>query len=141
MATNEFLRFKKLLSTNNYFVTVPRMRLFALLQKHPALTLKEVIQKAHRHDQSTVYRNIQLFEQLRIVNRVRLGWQTKIELSDAFQHHHHHLTCLNCTNIFDLPEHGKLEQEINNLASLHGFTPTDHQLEIRGLCKKCTKGS
>ncbi len=139
MVSSEFMQFKKLLKANHNFVTLPRMRLFGLLQKHPALTLKEVVLKTTKHDQSTVYRNIQLFEQLHIINRIRLGWQTKIELSDTFQRHHHHLTCLSCAKISDLPEHGKLENEINNLAKHHGFSPIDHQLEIRGLCKYCTR--
>jgi Fe2+ or Zn2+ uptake regulation protein len=113
------------------------MRLFNTLQKHPALTLKELIQRTTKHDQVTVYRTIELFEKLGIINKLRLGWETKIELSDIFRHHHHHLTCLACGKIKALEEEPIIEKRINLLAQRLDFKPVDHQLEIRGYCKSC----
>lgn len=141
MASREFVMFKKLLRKNSNFVTMPRMRLFATLQKHPALTLKELIAATPKHDQVTVYRNVDLFEKLGIINRLRLGWQTKIELSDIFLHHHHHLTCIKCSKIFDLPENTMIEEQINKIAKENSFKPTDHQLEIRGYCHSCSSNN
>ncbi len=139
MASVEFDRFKKLLKKNGRFVTTPRMRLFGVLQNHTTLTLKELIRHTSKHDQATVYRNIDLFERLGVINRLRLGWHTKIELSDVFQHHHHHMSCVNCGKIFILKDNDTIEQEITHIASRSGFKPMDHQLEIRGLCKNCQK--
>lgn len=133
----EFMRFKKLLKQEGYFVTAPRMRMFGLLQRHPALTLKELIRLTHKHDQVTVYRTVDLFERIGIINRLRLGWHTKIELSDLFQHHHHHVTCIRCGKIIDLEEDNDIENNIARLTKRLGFTPTDHQLEIRGYCQHC----
>lgn len=139
MADVEFSRFKKLLKDSGYFVTAPRMRLFGLLQNHPALTLKELIKLVKKHDQTTVYRNMDLFERLGIINRLRLGWHTKIELSDIFQHHHHHMSCVNCGKVWALKEDALIEAQIIKLANLKDFKAMDHQLEIRGLCKTCQK--
>lgn len=133
----ELKRFKKLLRENGNFVTVPRLRLFGVLQNHTTLTLKELITHIHKHDQATVYRNIELFEQLGIINRLRLGWHTKIELSDIFQHHHHHMSCVSCGKIFILKDNRTIENEISRIATKNGFKAIDHQLEIRGLCQKC----
>jgi len=133
----EISRFKKLLKQNGHFITKPRLRLFTILQKRPALTMQELIPLLSQHDQVTVYRNIDLFEELGIVNRLRLGWNTKIELSDMFMHHHHHFTCTNCQKIYDLPDNSVIEKEIAKLASSKNFKATDHQLEIRGLCQNC----
>lgn len=130
-------RFEELLKDNHNFVTEPRLRLFALLQKHPALTLKELIRLLPRHDQVTVYRNMDLFERLGIITRLRLGRQTKIELSDLFRHHHHHFTCNRCGKVVDLPEDPLVERHIRWLAAHSRFKATDHTLEIRGLCQDC----
>jgi len=39
-------------------------------------------------------------------NAWQIGWKYKLELSNAFQHHHHHLTCLQCGGVTPLPEDG-----------------------------------
>lgn len=135
----EVTRFKNLLKQRGHFVTKPRLRLFAILQKRPALTMQQLIPQLSQHDQVTVYRNIDLFEELGIVNRLRLGWQTKIELSDLFRHHHHHFTCNHCNKIFDLPDDSTIEKQIAQLGNDKNFQITDHQLEIRGLCQNCQK--
>lgn len=133
----ELNRFKTLLKQNGRSVTKPRLRLFAVLQKRPALTLQNLIILVPRHDQVTVYRNIDLFEKLGIINRLRLGWQTKIELTDVFIHHHHHFSCLKCGRVITLPEDPIIEQQIARLGASKHFKSVDHQLEIRGYCQVC----
>src|SRR3989344_1438912 len=139
MADPEFRRFKKLLTSKGYFMTKPRMRLFGLLQKHPALTFKQLLTLNHQHDPVTLYRNIELFESLGIINKLRLGWETKIELSDVFQHHHHHFTCVTCGRIITLKENIIIENQIKNLTKQLSLKATDHQLEIRGICPTCQR--
>lgn len=133
----EIKRFKDLLKKNGHFITKPRLRLFAILQKRPALTMQQLIPLLSQHDQVTVYRNIELFEKLGVVNRLRLGWLTKIELSDIFMHHHHHFTCVKCGRVYDLPDDPVMEKEIVRLTKSSNFKAMDHQLEIRGLCQAC----
>jgi Fur family ferric uptake transcriptional regulator len=127
----------KLLKKNRHYVTQARLRLFKILQDRPALSIKELIGLLPKHDQATVYRNITIFENLGVIARLRLGRQSKLELSDMFQHHHHHLTCLKCGRVIALAENTKLEREINQLSKSRNFKPTDHQLEIRGYCSNC----
>ena len=134
----EIKRFKSLLKQNRHYITKPRLSLFVILQERPALTMQRLIPLLPRHDQATVYRNIELFEQLGIINRLRLGWQTKIELSDIFHHHHHHFSCLNCNKVLILKEDRAIEERIRRLTKTHRFKAMDHQLEIRGLCSKCS---
>lgn len=137
MADVEFLRFKKLLKSSGYFVTRPRMSLFGYLQKHPSLTIKELIHLSKAYDQVTVYRNIDVFEKLGIINKLQLGWHTKIELSDIFYHHHHHLSCVRCARTWALKEDRTLESRISGIVAVRKFKIIDHQLEIRGLCPRC----
>ncbi len=137
MSDIEFQGFKQLLRSNGYFVTKARLRLFAVLHHHPEVSIKQLVKLADKNDQATVYRNLNLFEQLGVINRLRLGWHSKVELSDMFQHHHHHFTCLKCAVVTSLPENQMLESQIEHLARSQNFRPTDHQLEIRGVCKSC----
>lgn len=139
MATPEFIQFKKILKQNNYFVTKPRQRLFGFLQTRPTLSLKELIKLEKNHDLVTVYRNIELFEKLGIINKLRLGWQTKLELSDIFRHHHHHMSCTNCGKVLILKDSSLVESEIARISARAKFKAMDHQLEIRGLCLDCQK--
>ncbi len=88
-------------------------------------------------DRASVYRTVRLFEQLGIVQRLQIGWKYKLELSNAFQDHHHHLTCLHCSAVTPLPEDLVLEAQLTRLAQQHNFDARDHQLEIRGLCLNC----
>ena len=118
-------------------MTKPRMRLFGLLQKHPALTFKQLLKLNPQHDPVTLYRNIDLFESLGIITKLRLGWETKIELSDVFQHHHHHFTCMTCGRIITLKENTIIEKQIKNFTKRLSLKAMDHQLEIRGICSKC----
>lgn len=139
MSKVELNQFKDLLRDNGNFVTMPRLRLFGNLQSHPALTMKELIKLTSKHDQVTVYRNIDLFEKLGVINRIRLGWNTKIELSDIFQHHHHHMSCVQCGKVWTLPEDPLIEKQIAELTRSKMFKAYDHQLEIRGVCSGCQK--
>ena len=88
-------------------------------------------------DRASVYRTIQLFEQLGVVQRLQIGWKYKLELSDKFSTHHHHLSCVKCGSTIAIDEDAALEQRMRLLAKQHGFLPQDHQLEIRGLCESC----
>lgn len=135
----ELQRFKKILKQNGHFITKPRLRLFDVLQNHTTLTFQELVSLIPKHDQATLYRNTDLFERLGIINRLRLGWQTKIELSDAFWHHHHHLSCVMCNRVVILKDNPLLEQQIKTISQQHEFKPLDHQLEIRGLCRTCSR--
>lgn len=134
--TNKFI---VLLKDSGHFVTKPRLELFAVLQKHEELTVLEIISLLKDHDQAIVYRNIKVLESLGVINRLRLGWNSKLELSDVFQHHHHHISCLRCGKVVPMPENKELENNIKRLSRQNNFKVMDHQLEIRGLCHSCQK--
>ncbi|MDZ7744836.1 MAG: transcriptional repressor [Candidatus Saccharibacteria bacterium] len=53
--------------SHGHFVTKQRMRLFFIMQKHNALTIRDLIKLLPRQDQATVYRNIRVFERLGII--------------------------------------------------------------------------
>lgn len=91
-------------------------------------------------DRASVYRTVSLFETLGVIQRLQIGWKYRIELSDKFQDHHHHLHCTVCGKIIVIAEDTVLEKRISSLAAYHNFTARDHQIEIRGRCESCLPG-
>lgn len=125
------------LKQHRYSLTRPRRAVFEVLEQSDPLTMHELIDRLPDIDRSSAYRTVELFETLGIIKRLQIGWKYKIELSDAFSHHHHHLACAHCGRIISVPENSVIERAIHALGKEHGFTITDHQLEVQGLCKDC----
>ncbi len=136
MLTNDLL--KKTLKDAGYSVTKSRDIIFNALEGHEPQSMAEIVQSLQQAtDRATVYRTIELFEKLGIVTRLNLGWKYKIELSENFSHHHHHLSCSSCGIVISFEEGQLLNQAIYHIAVAKGFTMQDHSLEIRGLCPNC----
>ena len=128
--------FKTLLKENGYSVTSARLAVFdALLGKEP-MSMHHLVEQVSTIDRASVYRAVELFENLSIAQRIYTGWKYKIELTDTFNSHHHHLTCTNCGRTVAMSEQ-ELESFIDSIAKRHGFTSSAHQIEIQGLCPDC----
>jgi Fur family transcriptional regulator, ferric uptake regulator len=129
--------FTNLLKSAGFSVTTARLTVFeAFLAHHDPMSMGELVAKTPGVDRASVYRAVELFEQLRIIQRITTGWKYKLELSDRFTEHHHHLTCVRCERIIKINEH-ELEQFIDDVAKRAHFTPTAHQIEIQGVCEDC----
>ncbi len=125
------------LKQHHLSVTAPRKQLYAVLSTNEPLTMQELQVLLPTIDKTTIYRTVALFESIGIVQRLQIGWKYKIELSNQYQDHHHHITCTECGQTVALPEDSIIEEQLNVLARAQGFTPKDHQLEVRGLCHQC----
>jgi Fur family ferric uptake transcriptional regulator len=119
-------------------VTAARRVVFEALQAQEPLTMRELVEKCIDNiDRASIYRAIELFEKLGIVQRLQIGWKYKLELSNNFNYHHHHLTCTKCNSIIPLPEDPILENRLEYLATQSNFKTIDHQIEIKGICLNC----
>lgn len=129
--------FANILRKSGHSMTKARLSLFKMLRSEHTFTISQLIAKLPKQDQASVYRNIKIFEEMGIANRLHAGWKSTMELSDLFRRHHHHLICLTCNRIMDLINDLPIEVSIAQVASQQGFTPLEHQLEIHGYCDKC----
>lgn len=134
---NQEKQLRDFLRNNGYSTTEARLSVFKTLEKHEPQTMADIIDSLPGIDRASVYRTIALFERLGIVRRLQIGWKYKLELSEDFNYHHHHISCTNCGSIFPIREDKDLEATIISLAREYGFKPQDHQLEIQGICAKC----
>lgn len=119
-------------------LTRQRLFVFELLEGREPISMHELYELSKGElDRASLYRIVAVFEQLGIVQRVHIGWKYKIELSDSFAEHHHHLTCLSCHKVIPINEQA-LETFISSTAASHNFKPLEHQVEIQGLCEQCS---
>lgn len=138
--SDSFEQLQTTLKVQGYSLTNARRMVFNALRGQEPQTMGELGASLNgKADRASLYRTIALFEKLGIVQRLHIGWKYKLELSDTFSHHHHHLSCLKCGRVIAIKEHTELEERINRLATSHNFQPIDHQLEIRGTCSSCQK--
>ncbi|HSH18078.1 MAG TPA: Fur family transcriptional regulator [Candidatus Saccharimonadales bacterium] len=140
MSTYDMTQFKKILTDNGHHVTKARQATFALLLSPEPLAVRDILEKANGTvDRVSIYRNIELFEKLGIVHRIYVGWKYKLELSDQFVSHHHHLSCLTCGKVIDIEDEKHIDAFIHQVAAQFGFTPRRHQFEIDGYCNRCSQ--
>jgi Fur family transcriptional regulator, ferric uptake regulator len=86
---------------------------------------------------ATVFRSIDLFTSLGLVERVDLpgGEHAYVACETA---HHHHAICTSCGRSFDVDD-GGLSTVLARIGSRSGFRVTAHRLEIFGLCAACQR--
>ncbi len=132
-------KFKQLLRGYGVSVTVPRQALFkTLLDSDEPLRKAEIATRTPSVDRATVYRSLQLFDELGITTTLIRGWTPFIELATPFKPHHHHLQCTRCEELIEL-DNSELEVVIDQLASAHGYKLTAHHIELSGVCPQCAR--
>ncbi|CAN5249056.1 ferric iron uptake transcriptional regulator [soil metagenome] len=92
---------------------------------------------------SSLYRTLAVLEEAGVValHHSSKGL-TRYELAEWLRGHHHHLLCTSCGAVEDteIPESVEtdLRDIVRRIGSRSKFKPSDHALEIEGLCVKCT---
>ncbi len=91
-------------------------------------------QRAPSISLSTVYRNLQLFKELGLVEEHQFGSRRYYE--PAPQAKHHHLVCLGCGRVFEFkcPSSDRLRDEISRK---EGFRVTEAEVRLAGYCPDC----
>lgn len=127
-----------ILKSHKLRVTPQRELIFTALTRHSPLSharLGDLLED--ELDRATVYRTIELFEELGVAKRVWIGWKSQLELSEVFVPHHHHAVCKKCQT--HLPIHSdQLETLIHTIAASMQFRVQEHTLDLVGYCKNCT---
>lgn len=85
---------------------------------------------------ATVFRALDLFTSLGLVERVDLPDGTHAWVACQAIHHHHAI-CTRCGRSTDIHD-GALDEVLAGLVRRAGFRATAHRLEVFGLCADCT---
>jgi Fur family ferric uptake transcriptional regulator len=91
---------------------------------------------------TTVYRTLQRLAAANEVDVVQSDAGESLFRLCATSEHHHHIVCTRCGRSVEL-ESDEIESWVENSSSRHGYTATNHVIEIFGMCGDCgpTKSS
>ncbi len=119
--------------------TKSRRLIFHLLSssKKPMSATEIVDKSSGTMDKTTVYRTLDSFKKIGLLNHVNIGWKQKYELSEVFRRHHHHMSCIVCGKVISFEESYKLLAELERLEEAYRFIIDEHTIELRGRCNSC----
>ncbi len=91
---------------------------------------------------STLYRTLAVLEESAVVvPHFATKSLARYELAEWLTGHHHHLVCIDCGQVEDVDVPESYEAQVDALvvaiSSEIAFKPTNHALEIEGLCARC----
>lgn len=134
---------EEVVSQAGYRLTEPRRAVMAvLLATDVPVSAQEILTRGRdRHaglGLVTVYRSLELFEQLGLTCRVHLhaGCHEYVATSPG---HRHRIVCRRCGRSVEFQGHNDLDDIIARLESRTGYRVHDHLLELLGLCPECQR--
>lgn len=106
------------------------------------LSIPEILAADRSIPQSSVYRNLTVLEQARVVRKVHGGDEfSRFELAEDLTSHHHHLVCVSCGSVDDYTVPLRFERSmakaIDEVAAETGFRADFHRLDLVGVCARC----
>lgn len=133
---------RRLAATDQRFTKVRTHVIDALRRAGRPITADEILAATPGLSQSSLYRNLAVFEAAGVVVRLQSAdGRARFELSEELAGHHHHLICTRCGAIDDvaLPDdlEGKLDAVLSKVAATSGFAMDHHRLDVVGLCRDC----
>lgn len=122
-------------------VTLPRIKILQILenavQHHLSAedVYKILLESGEDVGMATVYRVLTQFEASGLVIRRQFeGDHCVFELNQG--EHHDHLVCVRCGRVEEFVDE-TIEARQLSIAEASGFQPTEHCLNIYGICKLC----
>ncbi|OON95748.1 MAG: transcriptional repressor [Epulopiscium sp. Nele67-Bin005] len=87
---------------------------------------------------ATVYRTVQLFEEMKLVDRLNFDdGCNRFELSSPDEvHQHHHLICQKCNKILEVEDDLLTEIE-EGIQTKYNFQINNHNVIFYGFCEEC----
>ena len=134
-------KFHELLRQNGRSITKSRTLLFEYLQQSGPVTVRQFgVENAAIADRASLYRSLALFRQLGVIEDRIVAGRRLIELSDMYDAHHHHFTCLACgaTTVMIMPD---IEESLAEACAMQGLQAQTHTIEVSGLCAECASGA
>jgi Fur family transcriptional regulator, ferric uptake regulator len=131
------------LQRGGHRASVPRSAVLELIGRQECvLTAREMADELRAGGRevgvATVYRTLELLEEMRLVQRLDVGGASaryEPALPDG-EHHHHHLVCDGCGRVTPFEDDG-LEQAIHELGDRLDYLVGDHDVILRGNCPRC----
>jgi len=124
-------------------VTPERLTLFdEIFSQHGHIDAEQLLaslrERGVKISRATVYRNLELLVECGLVRRHRLARRRYLYEHVHPGQHHDHLVCTECGRVVEFVSPGISALQVE-ICRAHGFVPSRHQLQILGLCKRCSE--
>jgi Fur family ferric uptake transcriptional regulator len=137
-------RIKKQLHAASYKLTPQREATVRVLLEHEEdhLSAEDVYllvkEKAPEIGLATVYRTLELLNELKVVDKINFGdGVSRYDLrQEGAAHFHHHLVCIECGAVDEIQE-DLLDDVEAIVESRWNFKIKDHRLTFHGICSRC----
>lgn len=128
------------LRASGHRLTPQRELVLAAVEKMRHATPDEVYAEVRRHSESinlsTVYRTLELLDDLGLIHHAHLSDRAPTYHS-AGEHEHVHMICRACHKVISI-DRAAAEGALRGLAAEHGFAPDYGHLAIFGICRDCS---
>lgn len=130
------------LRTQGHKITKNRTAILSFLssQEKP-ITAEDIlthIQEEHQAvNKTTIYRELFFLLEHNFIKEVEFGDGKKRYEIAINRPHHHHIVCVNCRRVEDIPLDQEFEDQKEKIEHATGFTVSSHMLEFFGVCKNC----
>lgn len=110
-----------------------------IIARDGPFTAAEIVEEGRRRHprvaRATVFRALELFHELGLVERLDLpsGDHAYVRCLPA---HHHHLVCSSCGRSIEVPDLG-LNVVTEEIRRRTGYRIDEHRLELFGICPRC----
>jgi Fe2+ or Zn2+ uptake regulation protein len=133
------------LDRGGYHLTEPRRKVAEMVAaREGRFSAQDLVVEARqgprRVGRATVFRSLEIFETVGLVERVHLpnGQHSYVACEPA--HHHHHLICDRCGRSKEIGDVA-LEPIARDIEKRTGFLVDSHRIEFFGLCPDCRAGA
>ncbi len=131
--------FRAKLRDSGYRLTPQRELILAAVDRLGHATPDEVLAEVREHAQavnaSTVYRTLEVLEELGLVRHAHLSDRAPT-YHTVTDHEHFHLVCRNCQTVISV-DPDVLSPLLQRLDTDHGFTADIGHLTVFGTCASC----
>lgn len=137
-------KFKRRLVENNYKLTKQRETILETILKNKRwhFTAEELFSAVKKKDENiglaTIYRTLELMENLKIVNILDFNDESRKYELYIEEEHHHHLICKKCGKLIEFMDRD-IDYFESELEEKYNFKITEHKLRFYGYCEECQK--
>ena len=108
--------------------------------QHELVSVDTLLKEAKKNNPAinatTIYRNLELFDDLSLIYTQNGKDGSKLYKLVCHTAHHHHIICKSCGKMLPI-DYCPVAPQLVALVEEKGFTLEDHHLELYGLCKEC----
>jgi len=122
-------------------MTPERLALFdEIFEQHGHIDAEQILEAMQaggsKISRATVYRNLELLVECGLVRKHRMGGRRHLYEHLHRGQRHDHLVCRHCGKVVEFVSPG-IEALQREILRAHGFSNTEHSLQILGLCTGC----